>query len=223
MTPRRAFVGGPLSVWTVRLTLLLGQASVAACASHPPAFVDCSVFPDNRASTYVLPYAVGQQFVVSRTFDHFTPGNNGVGLYAIDFPMPMRTPVHAVRSGTVVAVEQRYSDDDRTELHENWVMVRHEDGTVARYIHLTTGGALVQVGDAVRQGQVVGLSGSSGPSTEPHLHFDVQSCGPNLPPGYNRPPCGMTVPVSFRNTEPHSCGLTPRHSYLALPFVSDDR
>ena len=207
----------------VRRLSLLVAFGLTACASPTPSFVDCSVFADSRASLYVLPFAAGQKFIVSRTFGHYTPGNDGVGLYAIDFPMPMRTPVHAVRSGTVVAVEQRYSDDDRTELHENWVMIRHSDRTVARYIHLTMMGALVRVGDSVRQGDVIGLSGNSGPSSEPHLHFDVQTCGPNLPPGLNRLPCGMTVPVSFRNTEAHACGLTPRKSYAALPFVADER
>jgi len=123
----------------------------------------------------------------------------------------------------VVAVEERFSNDDHADFHENWVMIRHADDTIARYIHLTTGGALVDVDDVVRQGQAIGLSGNSGASLGPHLHFDVQTCGPNLPPGYNRLPCGMTVPVSFRNTEPHSCGLTPRQTYSALPFDPDDR
>lgn len=220
---RRALRLARITLSVLRRASYLGAAGLAGCASPPPAFVDCSVFADSLASPYVLPYAVGRQFTVSRTFGHYTPGNNGVELYAIDFPMPMRTPIHAVRAGIVVAVEQRYSDDDRTELHENWVMIRHADGSIARYIHLTQMGALVQVGDSVRQGDVIGLSGNSGPSSEPHLHFDVQTCGPNLPPAVNRMPCGMTVPLSFRNTEAHACGLTPRKTYVALPFAADDR
>ena len=173
---------------------------------------------------YVLPYAVGQQFRVNRTFEHYDVAlNDGVGLYAIDFALPLRTPVHAARAGVVVAVEERFSDDDRAEYHENWVMIRHADGTVARYIHLTIDGALVQVGDRVLQGEQIGLSGNSGPSSDPHLHFDVQTCGPNLPPAYNSPPCGMTVPVSFRNTAVHSCGLQSRSSYTAQPFTVDER
>jgi murein DD-endopeptidase MepM/ murein hydrolase activator NlpD len=207
----------------VRYGFWLALGALPGCSSPTgpdrmgPEAVDCSVFPDSRTSQYVLPFEVGRSFRVSRTFSHYTPLNSGVGLYAIDIDMPIRTPVVAIRSGTVVAVEERFSDDDHATFHENWVMVRHDDGTVARYIHLTSNGALVEVGDVVQQGQPVGLSGNSGDSNGPHLHFDVQTCGPNLPPGYNDAPCGMTVPLSFRNTEPHTCGLVPGRTYVAWP------
>lgn len=188
-----------------------------------PSFVSCSAFPISQSAEYVLPYSVGARFMVSRTFDHYLPSNGGVGLYAIDVLMPMDTPVLAIRSGTTVAVEERFSDDDHAVYHENFVMVRHADGTVARYIHLMMNGADVSVGEPVVQGQVVGRSGNSGESTAPHLHFDVQSCGPNLPPNFNPVPCGMTVPLSFRNTDPQTCGLEARQSYAAMPFTADGR
>lgn len=194
-------------------------------ASGPaiPSYVNCSVFPVSQSADYVLPFAVGDRFLVSQTFNHYLPSNGGVGLYAIDVVMPIGTPVHAIRAGTAVAVEERFSDDDRTEYHQNFVMVRHADGTVARYLHLTMNGADVSVGDAVAQGQIIGRSGNSGPTSGPHLHLDVQSCGPNLPPAFNAPPCGMTVPLSFRNTEPHACGLEARKVYQAMPFTPDGR
>ena len=184
---------------------------------------DCGSFPERTSSPYALPFAVGRQFGVSRTHGHYLASNGGVGIYAIDIPMPIGTTVHAIRAGVVVAVEARFSNDDHADYHENWVMVRHADGTVARYMHLTTSGALVSVGDSVTQGQAVGLSGNSGASTSPHLHFDVQRCGPNLPPRYNNLPCGMTVPLSFRNAEPQACGLEAGRTYRALPFTAEDR
>lgn len=216
----------------VALVGLAAALSVASCsgsregsptAPDVPPGADCAAFADPRTAAFVLPFAVGQRFPVSRTFGHYTPGNGGVGLYAVDFPMPVGTPVHAARAGVVVAVEERFSDEDRATFHENWVMVRHADDTVARYIHLTRDGALVAVGDVVGQGQTIGLSGNSGPSSSPHLHFDVQACGPNLPPGYNDLPCGMTVPLSFRNTQAHACGLERGASYEALPFTPEAR
>jgi murein DD-endopeptidase MepM/ murein hydrolase activator NlpD len=211
----------------VMLTALSCSGSEAPATgpsgSVVPDVVDCAVFPAPSLSPYVLPYAIGHGHSVSRTFGHYTPLNRGVGLYAIDFPMPIGTSVHAARAGVVVAVEERFSDADRATFHENWVMIRHGDGTVARYLHLTTKGALVEVGQRVAQGQPIGRSGNSGPTTGPHLHFDIQTCGPNLPPGYNDLPCGMTVPVSFRNTDPHACGLEPPRAYTARPFTADPR
>ena len=56
---------------------------------------------------------------------------------------------------------------------ENVIVIKHSDETFGRYYHLTKGGALVSVGDKVSQGDKIGLSGNSGASAGPHLHFDV--------------------------------------------------
>lgn len=208
---------------------LLIMGSIWSCSGEKysettiPDYVNCGVFPEIRNALYVLPFAVGQSFPVSRTFDHFLNSNGGVGLYAIDFLLPMGTPLHAIRSGLVVAVEEGFSDDDHADYHENWVMVRHPDGTIGRYIHIMKDGALVDIGDTVVQGEKIALSGNSGASSAPHLHLDVQTCGPNLPPRYNDRPCGMTVPLTFRNAESHSCGLELKKTYTALPFTPDSR
>jgi murein DD-endopeptidase MepM/ murein hydrolase activator NlpD len=208
----------------VRLVTGLCTISILSCGSpagpDAPEHVNCTVFDEHRSSAYVLPFLPGKEYRVSRTFAHYTAGNGGVGLYAVDFVMPIGTKVTASRAGVVVAVEERYWDSDHTDLHENWVMIRHDDGTVARYIHLARNGALVAVGDHVARGRVIGLSGNSGASSRPHLHFDVQACGPNLPPDYNRLPCGRTQPLSFSNTAAHHCGLEAGRTYQAAPFVS---
>jgi murein DD-endopeptidase MepM/ murein hydrolase activator NlpD len=179
----------------------------------PP--VKRAAFPASATSPYILPFEPGRARVVWRTTSHYTPGNGGVGLYAIDFGMPIGTPLVAARAGTVVAVRDHFRDGNDTDLEENFVMVQHEDGTVARYIHLRQGGALVRLGDAVRQGQRIALSGNSGQTGGPHLHFDVHQCGPNLPPRYNALPCGMTVPVTFRNAGVNECGVVAGRRYGA--------
>jgi murein DD-endopeptidase MepM/ murein hydrolase activator NlpD len=189
-----------------------------------PDFIDCSAFPDYRSAPYVLPFPVGQRFQIGRTFGHYSATNGGAQRFAIDVNMAIGTPAHAMRPGVVAAVEERYSDDDHTEFHENFVMVRHTDNTVARYLHLTASGASVEVGEAVTQGQMLASSGNSGASSAPHLHFDVQACGPNPPgPAYNAPPFGMTVPLSFRNTDAQTCGLETGRSYTAQPLTADAR
>jgi murein DD-endopeptidase MepM/ murein hydrolase activator NlpD len=209
--------------WCLLVTLSTAISCSSPTAPSPPSNVNCALFPESRTAPYVLPFPVGERFRIGRTFDHFTPGNQGVGLYAVDIDMTMGSSVHAMRAGTVVAVEERFSDSDHAVFHENWVMIRHADNTVARYIHIGENGALVDVGEIVVQGRLIARSGNSGESNGPHLHFDVQTCGPNLPPGYNTLPCGMTVPLSFRNTETQTCGLASGRSYTAQPFTADSR
>jgi murein DD-endopeptidase MepM/ murein hydrolase activator NlpD len=59
----------------------------------------------------------------------------------------------------------------------------------------------------VLQGQLLGASGNSGLSSEPHLHFHVQRCDG----------C-ETIPVTFRNTSDHPNGLRAGETYLAMPY-----
>ena len=56
----------------------------------------------------------------------------------------------------------------------NLVVLRHDNGMTSRYIHLRNGSMAVQPDDVVAAGDVLGLVGSSGCSTSPHLHFEVR-------------------------------------------------
>jgi murein DD-endopeptidase MepM/ murein hydrolase activator NlpD len=179
--------------------------------------VEREAFPASDVSEYILPFEIGTARLVWRTTSHFNPGNKGVGLYAIDFEMPIGTPLIATRAGKVVAVQDKFADGNDRDLEENFVMVQHMDGTVARYIHLKHGGVLVKLGEEVKQGQRIAFSGNTGQTGGSHLHFDVQKCGPNLPPRYNAPPCGMTVPLTFRNAGVNTCGLVPGKRYGGKP------
>jgi murein DD-endopeptidase MepM/ murein hydrolase activator NlpD len=84
-------------------------------------------------------------------------------------------------------------DSTRKAGEENVIVIRHRDGTYGRYYHLTHNGARVAVGDDVKENQVIGLSGDSGASAGPHLHFDVtKDC-------YNWG-C-QTIQMNFRDTK----------------------
>ncbi len=207
----------------VMLLMLLPQGCGGGGSSTPPPQVDCSLYPAPATSLYVLPYQVGESYEVILTTGHYRKENGGVGLYAIDFALPLGATVTAARAGTVVAVRSNFLDSDPQDLHENFVFIRHADGSMGRYIHLAHNGTLVNQGDAVAQGEVIASSGSSG-TASPHLHFDVQACCCNLPPNYNQLPCGQTVPLTFRNTtDPQPCGVSVGVSYTADPFVQDPR
>jgi murein DD-endopeptidase MepM/ murein hydrolase activator NlpD len=201
-----------------RLVLAVVIGSLAACGGSDgggtPATEDCSRFSPAAASLYRLPWHVGQTF----TANPHLVRESSVQRYAIDVGMPIGTDVLALRAGTVVSIEESYFDGDNVFGHENHVFVQHDDGTVARYIHLTNRGALVQVGDVVLQGQQIGLSGHTGNSSGPHLHFDVTRNCCTAPPDYNALPAGETLPLTFSNAAPDSsCGLRPAIRYTAQP------
>src|SRR5579871_317722 len=183
--------------------LLIGLGVLISCGSSDPPPSDCSVFPAQQTSQYILPYEVGRSFRVIKTTSH-----GGTQYYSVDFGMPTGTPVVASRSGRVVNLEMRFLDGDTTPDHFNLIWIQHADGTVARYFHLSHQSARVNSGDLVTQGQVIALSDNTGHSSGPHLHFDVVQCLTGLTPAdINTPPCAQTIPLSFKNTTAHSCGL----------------
>jgi murein DD-endopeptidase MepM/ murein hydrolase activator NlpD len=158
----------------------------------------------------VLPYQVGSAYrVIQGNCGSFSHLPSGPWRYAFDFDMPIGTPIVAVRAGTVIEVREQFVDGNRITGQENLIWVRHADNSIGRYLHLTQNGALVWPGDEVAQGTVIGLSGDTGFSTQPHLHFDVAACG--------GPDC-ETMPVVFRNTEPNPQGLVRGISYLAQSY-----
>ena len=201
-----------MKINTLMATLFL--ISAPAVIAQPE--VDCSAYSSQEHSRYVLPYRQGSEHEVVVSTGHYRESNQGVGLYALDFIMPIGTPIVAARTGHVVALREQFYDGNGKDLHENFVFIQHDDGSIARYIHLTHDGVLVEIGEHVNAGQLIAKSGDTGQTGGHHLHFDVQQCGPNLPPQYNQLPCGQTVPITFSNTQSHQCGLEEGKSYRAF-------
>ena len=126
---------------------------------------------------YLLPLRQAHQRVdqgFGGSFSHADPQN----YYAVDFAADIGTTVLAARDGIVMQVE---SDFDKAGLdmekyggRANYVRILHTDGSMGLYAHLEEGGVLVRVGQQVHAGQPIGLSGNTGFTTGPHLHFAVQ-------------------------------------------------
>lgn len=127
----------------------------------------------NETYTYQLPFANRQRFKVSQGY-----GGNSThqDLNALDFEMPLKTPIHAAKSGTVVRIvnhNNRNCFDVGCEKYNNFILVYHEDGTFAEYGHIYYKSNVVNLGDKVTKGQQLCLSGNTGYSSGPHLHFAV--------------------------------------------------
>ncbi len=193
---------------------MIALSILSSCASSDKSPSDCTVFPAPQTSPYVLPYEVGRSFKVEKTTSH-----GGTQYYSVDFAMPTGTPVVASRNGRVVNAQFGFRDGDNVFGHENLIWIQHEDGTVARYFHFSHASGRVQTGDWVSQGQVIALSDNTGNSTGPHLHFDVVQCLTGLTPAdINAVPCGQSLPLSFKNTIAHTCGLAVGKDYPAQPY-----
>ncbi|MHC8303394.1 peptidoglycan DD-metalloendopeptidase family protein [Pseudomonas sp. PB3P13] len=124
------------------------------------------------AYRYPLPWR-GGPFRLSQgangQYSHYGAKNR----YAMDIAMPEGTPIIASRGGIVVKTENRQTGRG-TDPAGNFVRVLHDDGTMGVYLHLQRGSVSVREGQRVSVGSALALSGNTGNSSGPHLHFVVQ-------------------------------------------------
>ncbi len=99
---------------------------------------------------------------------------------SLDIALDLGTPVRAADDGTVKSVERL------TTGYGVHVVIEHGDGLTSLYGHLTE--AQVVVGQGIHKGDVLGVSGSTGRSTGPHLHFEVRRNGAPIDPMTLLPP-----------------------------------
>lgn len=139
--------------------------------------------PGARLSSETLRMAMGELFAwplkgswrltssYGRRADPFT----GVTSFhtGIDMAMPSGTPVYSSMSGKIESVGY-------TNIFGNYVIIKHVNGYQTLYAHLTK--SLVKSGQNVSQGAKIGLVGSTGYSTGPHLHFTVFKNGKLVDP-----------------------------------------
>ncbi len=122
---------------------------------------------------YYLPYDEGQEFTV---YQGYKSNFSERGESAIDFDMPVGTPVAAARAGVVTKVitsNKKGCNKERCKRYTNLITIYHEDGTFADYYNLSQNGAKVKVGEKIKEGQVIALSGNTGFTDRPHLRFLV--------------------------------------------------
>ncbi|MFV0133204.1 M23 family metallopeptidase [Streptomyces sp. HMX87] len=116
-----------------------------------------------RLTTYVAPISGSYVSTAYRATSGLWSSGSHTG---IDFHAASGTSVRAVGVGTVVEAGWGGA-------YGNQVVIRMHDGTYTQYGHLSSIG--VSVGQAVVPGQQIGLAGSTGNSTGPHLHFEART------------------------------------------------
>lgn len=124
--------------------------------------------PANEPSMgYIWPLAVRGRISSPFGFRNISVGGNRYH-GGVDIAAPTGTVVRAARSGTVTR-------SGWTGAYGYAIYLNHEDGSQTRYAHLS--GLLVAVGQTVSQGAAIGLVGTTGASTGPHLHFEIRFGG----------------------------------------------
>ncbi|MGR8009105.1 M23 family metallopeptidase [Streptomyces hypolithicus] len=128
-----------------------------------------------------------QKYSLSATY------GKGGGMWASkhsgqDFAVPVGTPVSAVHGGTVVKAGPNGGGDGPA--YGNAIVVKHDNNTYSQYAHLSK--LEVTPGEKVKSGERIALSGNTGNSSGPHLHFEIRTT-PNYGTAIN--------PVSFLRSE----------------------
>lgn len=186
---------------------LIGTAEVG---SVDPDALSCNDvdFGNWEQSKYNLPYHPGESRRIGLSSCSGSHHSEGLpDQFAIDFEMDIGDYVLATRGGIVVFVEESGFDGNYPN---NMIVIRHSDGTYGQYMHLTNNGAVVEKGQSVSQGDLIGYSGATGFAGNPHLHFVVTT-----PLKWNFP--YFSIPLTFKNTIANEKGLLEGRFYPAYP------
>ncbi len=143
-------------------------------------------YPPQQGSPYKLPWKAGVTRFVAQGNHSFT-SHRGLHRFAWDFVMSNGTEVLAARAGRVLEIKD---DWDGIGLNSNYISIEHDDGEKSVYAHIRFHGALVHVGESVKQGQPIALSGMVGQTVFPHVHFYVLNKEGN-----------QSIPISFAEVE----------------------
>jgi murein DD-endopeptidase MepM/ murein hydrolase activator NlpD len=128
---------------------------------------------EDTSYVYTLPYENNSShFLIQGYYSAFSHKQRA----AVDFVMKRGTKILAARDGIVVRLKEDSNKGGWSKKNlskANYVIVQHSDGTRSGYWHLQQNGVLVNIGDSVKVGQPIALSGKTGYAAIPHLHFMV--------------------------------------------------
>jgi PKD repeat protein/murein DD-endopeptidase MepM/ murein hydrolase activator NlpD len=159
-----------------------------------------------------------------RTYD-LTSGYDHQGTDFFTYPYPWlkmdESSVEIVAAAPGTIVFKRDGQYDRqcemTGDYSNAVVISHADGTVAYYLHMKEGSLTSKaVGETVVTGEYLGVVGSSGSSTGPHLHFEVRSASNQVLDPYEGP-CNVVASMWTEQPDYYDSRVIAVHTGDAAP------
>lgn len=157
-----------------RFRSLFGWDSAATAVELwvPPASVVPARSRPSDAADDSLPsvWPLSQPGTITREVMVTEDGREHMGL---DIAVPIDSYIRSAAAGTVVEAGE-------SEVYGRYAVVEHADGWMTRYAHASN--LFVAIGQSVRSAEVIGLTGNSGQSTAPHLHFEITQDGQPIDP-----------------------------------------
>lgn len=145
-----------------------------------------TMFTQSNTPNFELPPLLTHQTSAGEVFLPFNPGAPVAAVYenyrddrgthihdGVDIAVPVNTPIIFYTNGVVEQVREGWGGG-----YGNYVDIRAADGTLHRFAHLNSIG--VRAGEPIVAGQQLGLSGNTGRSTGPHLHWMIKEAGAPL-------------------------------------------
>lgn len=130
---------------------------------------------EDTSVIYQLPYTEGtKSWMFQGYYSRFTHKHRA----AVDFKMKPGSEIRAARSGVVLRTKEDSNLGGFNKKYRgdaNFIIIEHDDSTRAAYRHLQFEGVVVQTGDTVKTGELIGYSGKTGYRASPHLHFMVSA------------------------------------------------
>jgi len=157
---------------------------------------------------YDLPFETHKEYKMIQGYGGKFSHRGEDNYYSYDFRMPSGSSVTAARDGIVIEVQESFRVGGRAKKlrdKANYIYIEHEDNTIAVYSHLLNNGSLVKVGDFVQKGQKIALSGNTGYSDSPHLHFSVAK--------FLKGELLQSIPIKISTSEGSSTKLEKYKSY----------
>ena len=131
-------------------------------------------------NTIAFPFPKGKEYQVIQGYNGQFTHKTITSQYAIDFDLNIGDTITSVDDGFVVGVIEDYKEYGTSKKwlendKSNYITIYHpHSGLFTQYVHLDYKGALVDLGDFVKKGQIIAISGMTGFTTRPHLHFNVK-------------------------------------------------